>query len=123
MKIVIATTPSTPSVRAAFFDCGCRNALTPFAIDSTPVSALAPEANAFSTRKIVTAPTPAGIAFGVTACGQPLTAHFVTPVPTAISMARMKPYVGSANVSPDSRTPRRLTKVISTMAMSDSSVL
>ena len=97
--------------------------MTPFAIDSTPVSALAPEANAFNTRKIVIAPTPAGIAFGVTARGQPLTAHFVTPVPTAISMARMKPYVGSANVSPDSLTPRRLTTVIAAMAMSDSSVL
>ena len=47
MKMVIATTPSIASVRAAFFDCGWRKALTPFAIDSTPVSALAPEANAF----------------------------------------------------------------------------
>jgi hypothetical protein len=91
MKIVIATMPSTPSVRAAFFDCGCLKALTPLAIDSTPVSALAPDANALSTRKIVIAPTPGGIAFGVTARGHPLTAHFVTPVPTAISMARMKP--------------------------------
>ena len=90
-KIVIATTPSTPSVRAAFFDCGCLKALTPLAIDSTPVSALAPDANAFSTRKIVTASTPGGIGCGVTARGHSLTAHFVTPAPTAISMAMMKP--------------------------------
>src|ERR1700759_168244 len=64
-NIVIATTPSTPSVRAAFFACGRLNALTPLAIASTPVSALAPDANAFSTRKIDSAPTPGGRAFGV----------------------------------------------------------
>ena len=122
-KIVIATTPSTPSVFAAFFDCGWRNALTPFAIDSTPVSALAPDANAFSTRKSVTAATPGGIACGATARGHVLTAHFVTPAPTATSIATMKPYVGSAKVKPDSRMPRRLTTVISTIARSDSSVL
>ena len=40
--------------------CGCRNALTPFAIASTPVSAVEPDANARSTTKSVTAPVPAG---------------------------------------------------------------
>src|ERR1022692_1592436 len=86
-KIVIATTPSTPRVRAAFFDCGRRNALTPFAIASTPVRALAPDANALRTRKMVTAATPAGIGWGDTARGHALTAPFVTPAPPAISMA------------------------------------
>ena len=36
------------SVRAAFRDCGWRKAVTPFEIDSTPVRAAEPDANAFS---------------------------------------------------------------------------
>ena len=38
--------PISSSVDAAFFDCGRRNACTPSAIASTPVSAVAPEENA-----------------------------------------------------------------------------
>src|SRR5215471_4733427 len=105
-NIVIATTPRTPSVRAAFFACGRLKALTPFAIASTPVSALAPDAKALSTRKIVRVPTPAGSGFGVWAIVQVPTAHFVTPTPIITSIETMKRYVGSANVRPDSRTPR-----------------
>jgi hypothetical protein len=66
-NIVIATIASAPSVRAAFFACGCLKALTPFAIASTPVSALAPEANALSTRKMPSAPVPAASGCGATA--------------------------------------------------------
>src|SRR5215469_2131108 len=101
-NIVIATTPRTPSVRAAFFACGRLNAPTPFAIASTPVSALAPDANAFSTRKIVSVPTPAGSGFGVWAIVHVPTAHLVTPTTIITSIEMMKMYVGSANVSPDS---------------------
>src|SRR5215471_10822717 len=105
-NIVIATTPRTPRVRAAFFACGFLNALTPLAIASTPVSALAPDANALRTRKSVSVPTPAGSGFGVWTVQVPVV-HFATPTPTMTSIDTMKRYVGSANVRPDSRTPRR----------------
>src|SRR5215470_20451320 len=84
-NIVIATTPSTPNVREAFFACGRLNALTPFAIASTPVSALAPDANALRTRKIVSVPTPAGSGFGVWTVQVPVV-HFVTPTPIITSI-------------------------------------
>ena len=61
---VIAITPSTASVVAAFFPCGWRNALTPFAIASTPVSAVEPDENARRRTKSVIAPVPAGSGFG-----------------------------------------------------------
>ena len=59
MKNAIEMTPRMKSVLAAFFACGCRNALTPFEIASTPVSAADPDANARSSRNTVTAPVPA----------------------------------------------------------------
>ena len=59
-NIAIATTPSTSIVFAAFLPCGRRNALTPFAIASTPVSAVEPDENARSTTKSVTAPDAGG---------------------------------------------------------------
>ena len=55
---MIAITPSIPSVRAAFFACGCLKAETPFEMASTPVSALDPDANARSRAKSVIAPVP-----------------------------------------------------------------
>ena len=66
-KSVIAITPSTPSVVAAFFPCGRRNALTPFAIASTPVSAVDPDENARRRTKSVIVPAPTGSGCGVTA--------------------------------------------------------
>ena len=56
-----------PSVREAFRDWGRRNALTPFAIASTPVSAVEPEAKARSSTKSPIVPTPTVIGAGVTA--------------------------------------------------------
>ena len=70
MKSEIAIAAMIPSVCAAFFDCGRLNALTPFEIDSTPVSAADPEANARRTTRIVTAPVPAAIGCGTVAVGQ-----------------------------------------------------
>ena len=58
-NIAIASVPRTPSVFAAFFPCGWRKALTPFAIASTPVSAVEPDENARRRTKTVTAPVPA----------------------------------------------------------------
>src|SRR5215470_20093387 len=76
MNSAIAIEPITRSVRAAFLPAGGLNALTPFEIDSTPVSAAAPDANARRTTNNVTAPVPAAIGSGTCACGQAPTAHF-----------------------------------------------
>ena len=81
-KSEIAITPITTSVRAAFSPCGVLNAPTPFEIDSTPVSAAAPDAKARSTTSTPTLPAaPTVIGSGTCAWGQPLTAHFPTPTP------------------------------------------
>ncbi len=56
-NMVIASTPRTSSVRAAFALFGGLNAGTPLAIASTPVSAVQPEEKARSARK--TSATPA----------------------------------------------------------------
>ena len=66
---MIAIAPSTVSVVAAFRPCGRRNALTPFAIASTPVSAVDPDENARSRTNSVMPPAPVAIGSGVTACG------------------------------------------------------
>src|SRR3712207_8972759 len=50
-NIVAATPPISASVVAAFLLFGGRNAGTPFAIASTPVSAVQPAANARSAKK------------------------------------------------------------------------
>ena len=50
-NIAIAMPPISASVVAAFLLFGLRNAGTPLAIASTPVSAVQPEANARSARK------------------------------------------------------------------------
>ena len=50
-NIVMAVLPMSASVRAAFRLLGLRNAGTPLAIASTPVSAVQPEAKARSTKK------------------------------------------------------------------------
>src|SRR6059058_2893482 len=53
-KRPIAMTPSVASVLAALRPCGRRNALTPLAIASTPVSAVEPEENARrSTNRVI----------------------------------------------------------------------
>ncbi len=51
MNIVIASPPMSASVVAAFLLLGLRNAGTPLAIASTPVSAVQPEEKARSTKK------------------------------------------------------------------------
>src|SRR6476619_3790226 len=90
-KSEIASPPIHSSVRAAFFPCGGRNALTPFEIDSTPVSAAEPEANA---RKMTNTPTPpaapAAIGLGTWAVGQVPSAHFAIP-------AAINTYIAATN--------------------------
>ena len=70
-NIAIAITPSVASVVAAFRPCGRRNAFTPFAIASTPVSAVEPDANARRTTNSVTAPVPAASDAGRRPAGNP----------------------------------------------------
>ena len=54
--MVTAIAPSRASVVAAFLLFGLRNAGTPLLIASTPVSAVQPEENARSSRKIRATP-------------------------------------------------------------------
>ena len=65
----MATDAIVSRVLAALAAWGFLKALTPFAIASTPVSALEPEAKARSSTKMVTAPVPAGSGLGATAFG------------------------------------------------------
>ena len=55
-NIATAMPPSRASVVAAFLLLGLRNAGTPLLIASTPVSAVQPEENARSSRKISARP-------------------------------------------------------------------
>src|SRR5262245_28083063 len=114
-KSVIAIKPIARSVRAAFLPGGGRNALTPFELASTPVSAEAPEAKACSRTKMPTAPAPAAIGSGACTVGHSPVAQRPTPVPTITNIAATKAYVGRAKSTPDSRTPRRLTIVMIAM--------
>ena len=78
-----------PSVRAALRDCGRRNALTPFAIASTPVSAVEPEAKARSSTKSPIVPTPTVIGSGATAGPHCPSAQRAAPTTTRASMEAM----------------------------------
>ena len=118
-NIAIAIPPRTASVVAALRPCGRRKAFTPFAIASTPVSAVDPDANARSTTKAVTAPVPAARRSGTTACGHPDAAQRATPVPTSRKIDVTNAYVGSAKRMPASFTPRRFASVIRPTKPSD----
>ena len=56
-NMLIAIVPMSARVVAAFWLLGLRNAGTPLAIASTPVSAVQPEANARRARKTNARPT------------------------------------------------------------------
>ena len=88
---MIAIAPRTASVVAAFLPCGFRKALTPFAIASTPVSAVEPDANARSSTNSVTPPAPAAIRSGTTACGGSPRIVLTRPTPTSANMAATNP--------------------------------
>src|SRR5262249_26098941 len=89
--------------------------LTPFEIDSTPVSAAEPDANARRRTRTVTAPMPAVSGCGTVACGQPLVAHLTIPAPITAYSETTKPYVGSGEGNPASRPPRRFATVSARM--------
>jgi hypothetical protein len=87
----MAIAPSVSIVRAALRPCGLRNALTPFAIASTPVSAVEPDENARSTTNTVTAPAPLASGCGTAACGHEPAAHLPIPTPTRAKIETTKP--------------------------------
>jgi hypothetical protein len=64
---------------------------------------------------------PAWSGCGTTACGQLPTEHLPTPTARVANITNRKPYVGKANTSPDSRTPRRFPSVSTRMNASESS--
>ena len=91
--------PRINSVWPALRDCGRRKALTPFAIDSTPVSADEPDANAFEQHEQADR---AGAGChgmrgnrGRAAPGGAL----VKPTPIVVKRTAMKAYVGRANAT------------------------
>ena len=114
-NMVMAMVPMMARVSAAFLACGRRKAGTPFEMASTPVSAVEPEEKA---RRMTNSPmgpaTLASSAAGAigSADGQP-PRHRKSPTPIIVTIDAMKAYVGNANSVPDSRTPRRLARVIS----------
>jgi hypothetical protein len=113
-KSEIAIVPRTASVIAAFRPCGRRNALTPFAIASTPVSAVEPDEKARSRTNSVIVPVPTGSACGVTA--RP---WWKKPTTTSSAIDVTNRYVGAAKRRPDSRTPRRFASTIRTRHASE----
>ena len=113
-NIVMLITPSVASVAAALRDCGRRNAWTPSAMASTPVSAVAPDENARSRTNRLSACTTGSSRSADAATGQPPT-HRSAPTTIVTKTVRMKPYVGTANSVPASFTPRRFKIVISRM--------
>ena len=92
-NIVTAIVPMIASVVAAFFACGRLKAGTPLEIASTPVSAVAPCENAFSSAKIVIPATAVAVSIcsgtGMT-LGQP-PRHLTTPTPINTRMETTKP--------------------------------
>jgi hypothetical protein len=122
-NIAIASAPSIASVFAAFFPCGCRKALTPFAIASTPVNAVDPDEKARRRTKTPIVPAPTGSSCGTTArCVFPVRT-WTRPTATRARIEVTNAYVGRANSSPDSRTPRRFASTITRRQASDSPTL
>src|SRR5437764_14175929 len=66
-KRKIAIAPRIASVAAAFLPCGRRHAVTPFAIASTPVSAVDPDENERRSTNTVSVPGPRSRATATTA--------------------------------------------------------
>jgi hypothetical protein len=85
------------------------------------VRAADPDAKAFKITKTPRVPVPAGSGWGVCACGHEPVIPFAKPTASTAYRQAMNAYVGSANVNPDSRTPRRFPTVKTTMQASDSS--
>ena len=118
-NIAMEITPSRSRVVAALRDLGLRKDGTPLAIASMPVSAVVPDEKARATRNARARPITSSSAMisqpALSAVSSaPITVRMI-PVPTMIAIEAMKRYVGIAKATPDSRIPRRLTSVMTTM--------
>ena len=87
-NMVMAMAPINSSVRAALCDLGRRKACTPLAMASVPVSALAPEAKARSSRNSETPPANGSSAPEEIAFGQASPRQRVNPTPRVSSTIR-----------------------------------
>jgi hypothetical protein len=126
-NIVTARMPSMASVVAALRLFGGRNAGTPLAIASMPVSAVQPEENARSAKNSsanparLVCPGSGSIAQdALSACGVSPNRIRITPVTMSTSTPAVNAYVGTANAVPDSRSPRRLAAASSATRPSES---
>jgi len=118
----MAMTPMMVSVAAALRPWGRRKADTPLEMASMPVSAVEPEEKACRTRNRPMEAVPTGSGEGTATCGHP-PRHFTRPTPIRANIDTTNPYVGTANRSPDSRTPRRFASAMNTTKKIDSSTL
>ena len=89
-NIVTDMAPMIARVEAAFFDCGRRNAWTPSAIASTPVSAVAPDENARAIRKSDKVCSTSIESVEVSATGQPPRQR-TKPATSVIAIMSTKP--------------------------------
>ncbi len=98
-------------VRRAWTTQGSRKALTPLLTASTPVIAVQPLANERISSHRPAVGSAADASTGGATRPPAETASIVPRISTA-RIVTMNRYVGSMNARPDSRTPRRLTKVM-----------
>ncbi len=123
--IVTPIAPSITRVAAALRPFGLRNAGTPFEMDSTPVRAAHPDENARSSKKAnAKPPSPSTklssstiVRSAVAASGRSPPMYWTNPHRLMPKIATMNRYVGTANAVPDSRTPRRLTAISTSVAV------
>jgi hypothetical protein len=111
-NIAIDMTAIATSVCAALRLSGGRKAGTPFETASTPVSAVQPFENAVSSTKSgsIVLPVASGCSGGATSESVPKKYRYA-PTASIRKMLTMKKYVGTENIRPDSRTPRRLPSI------------
>jgi hypothetical protein len=116
ISIEPSSAPSATSVRCARLTRGLRKVGTAFAIASTPVSALQPEAKALSSSRTPTlaAACAAGCVGSVSGCER------IRPTRMTAKIATMNTTVGTIITFADSATPYRLIAVISTSASTHS---
>jgi hypothetical protein len=103
-------------VRLAYFTDGSLKSGTPLLTASTPVMAVQPLANArSSSQMLAVAPAAASGGGGTTGTGCPSAEIALTiPINRITAKSTTKAYVGMPKARPDSRTPRRFTRAITT---------
>ena len=111
-SIVPRITPSSNSVRLARRTRGFRNSGTPFAIASTPVSALHPAENAFRISRMLTGSSGTAGSSERPGCGVCSASGWIRPMAMMASSPTMNTIVGSRKARAASPRPRRLSTVM-----------